>query len=252
MATEKMIFFHLPKTAGTSLRKVLEANFNEDELAFCYKFQGGKDEVESKLRNALRQETPLIYGHIDFRQLSAAGDWSGYKLATLLRHPVSRIVSHYIFLLNSQNEMRRREVEEMGGFEVFLDSYYGKNWFCQILAGKKKISKTVSDSTLIIEEAKQNLSKFSWIGITEFYEDSIISLKEALKLESIWKRQENVSLNSELKLNLIKEFEPEILKNNQGDLELYEMGKISFQKQIENISNLKMKRLKLQALSFMK
>lgn len=239
MAQRKLIFLHIPKTAGTSLREVFTNNYPPAKVALCY----GRDEIEGKLKQALADEKEMIFGHIDFKQLERAGDFSEYHLLTFLRHPVARTISHYLHFLNNQGH-GHRELKE-GGFEAFLDSPYAQNWQCQVLAGLKREEEALTQPGLLYEKALANFEKLHWVGITERYAESLISLKHFLKLAKLPQKEKNTTPSVPLKKELLKKFEKEILERNAEDLKLYQHAQARLDQQLEKVPALALRKLAL-------
>ena len=87
--TNRLVFLHTPKTGGTSLHSMLKKNFQQHEI-FPDRFDGL---LNSSLHCLLRYK--YFSGHFDF--LAASSVPGNTKVVTLLREPVSRVLSHYYF-----------------------------------------------------------------------------------------------------------------------------------------------------------
>lgn len=87
----KICFLHIPKTAGTSLRKMLRDNYHIQDV-----FNGNTMlDYEGKTKNDL-QDYKLFLGHLFyFRALQILPDDVTY--ITLLRNPIDRVISLYYF-----------------------------------------------------------------------------------------------------------------------------------------------------------
>ena len=85
----RIVFLHIPKTGGTSLHSMLKSNFREPEIF--------PDRYDAVLNTSLHRLLTYRYfsGHFDF--LAAASIPGIKKLVTMLRDPVSRVLSHYYF-----------------------------------------------------------------------------------------------------------------------------------------------------------
>jgi len=89
---KKIIFFHIPKTGGTTLHTLLTNE--ENGLNFCSKFR----------HNDILRQDPNVFtkydffsGHFRYSTLAEKIDLSKFTLITMLRHPVDRIISMYRF-----------------------------------------------------------------------------------------------------------------------------------------------------------
>ncbi|MDZ7847548.1 MAG: sulfotransferase family 2 domain-containing protein [Owenweeksia sp.] len=227
----KYLFLHVPKTAGTSLRKALEAKFSKEEVTTCY----GKEQIQEKLSNALKQRKHLIYGHINFKCLNNVGGYNEYFLLAFLRHPVQWTISTYIHLLNSNNINQRKEAEAMGGFEGFLTSKFGNNWQCRFMSGIDQQTKAIIPSDELFAAAINNFEKLDWVGVAERYKESLISLKHFMGLRKIPYVRTNLSRDTTLKKRLEQEFSQEILHRNQRDLELWKFANQRLDEQLKSV-----------------
>lgn len=90
-ANEKLIFIHVAKTAGTSVKKLFLDNFPVDqcevELENCSEW--------IKCENLNRFETlRFLTGHMAYAELDRRIDLSQFLVATVIRNPLEHIVSH--------------------------------------------------------------------------------------------------------------------------------------------------------------
>ena len=66
--SKKLVFIHIPKTAGTSLRLLLESNYKEGERRSIYSHK----DLDQQLKSALeRPDIKCIYGHFPLRPVIA-------------------------------------------------------------------------------------------------------------------------------------------------------------------------------------
>ena len=87
----KLIFTHIPKTAGTSLKKsAIFPNVNEDDV---YWILGARKLVEDRPRGA-----KVVLGHFPYGAHHLLGTGPFYYL-TIFRDPVERAVSFYNYVL---------------------------------------------------------------------------------------------------------------------------------------------------------
>jgi len=200
-----MLFVHLPKTAGTSLRVGVAAFLGADRMALDY---GPKQKATSKLvRRWLYEERKpgqfraafdrkglkFLSGHI------ALSDYVGWfdldNIAVFLREPVQRVISEY------QHYVRHygygRSIEE------FMDTPAFQNKQARALAG--------------IEPADLGV-----VGITERYEESLQRLNEHFGWE-IPSRRENLGRDASLgDYNVTSTLRKRISQANAQDIELYD------------------------------
>lgn len=93
---ETLFFLHLPRTAGTTLNAVLHDNFAPETVLSVY----AKEDYERcrMLEADVLERIRLIEGHLmpeSFDPPSLYG--RRLRMFTLLREPLSRLVSEYVF-----------------------------------------------------------------------------------------------------------------------------------------------------------
>ena len=103
------IFPHVPKTGGTSLRKV----FEESDLVtyFDYEFPPSVQPLKSRNCERRNSETShldfsvfdMVFGHFPKERYSS----EKYEYITLLRHPVDRAISHFFYWKNYVPEKKK-------------------------------------------------------------------------------------------------------------------------------------------------
>ena len=112
-----LLFMHIPKTAGTTLRAVVERQYRPTTLFSLYP---GHEAQLDALRVRVSDRPPAaVMGHFRFG-LHAAFP-AGGRYVTFLRDPVDQVISHYNHLLNSDSPEHRQVVGPAGGLDRFLD-----------------------------------------------------------------------------------------------------------------------------------
>lgn len=92
-----LIFIHIPKNAGTSLHRVLEANYSAWET-FSFRFPRAHSfDTFSRLSQNQKSKLVLIKGHWPF---GLHANWPSEKVRyiTMLRDPLKRMVSEYRYI----------------------------------------------------------------------------------------------------------------------------------------------------------
>lgn len=98
MQTRPLVFLHLPKTGGVTLRSII-APFYADDETFAVP---DRDAHNTELIPRLVETHAYIHGHINYRCLEPVRD--KFDLLTFVREPVSRVISTYHFLREQNPE----------------------------------------------------------------------------------------------------------------------------------------------------
>ncbi|MFN2288275.1 MAG: hypothetical protein ABR578_08085 [Chromatocurvus sp.] len=161
-----LISLHLPKTAGTSFRALLEAHYG-DRLIDDYADRPLHERVAARRTRAVRAGIGLllhadrlrgvdaVHGHFLAIKYSLWSSGSGWRRVTWLRDPVERLASHYhywrrSFDADTAGPLHRRMMEEDWSLERFCLGPELRNVYRQFLWGVP-------------------LARLDFVGITEYY-----------------------------------------------------------------------------------
>lgn len=135
MKLDKLLFVHIPKTAGISLNNQLKGVFGGNRS-----IRFGNSSAVQKFRtlstNELRKYS-YITGHIPLQQFRDKG--IDYPALTVIREPVDRLVSTYRYLQGSDHPDHKNL--KFDGIEGFIDHVKSKqrsNWQntqCKFISG---------------------------------------------------------------------------------------------------------------------
>lgn len=165
-----LISVHLPKTAGISFGSALDRHFDGNVLrdyadrslnvsTFQRNWKTLKRSVKNVGAGQKLAHLDCIHGHfmpLKYRFLPVAEE---KQFVVWLRDPVERIASHYYFWLRDyeptkSGALRRRVVEEGWSLERFCLGPELQNFYSKFFWGFP-------------------FSRFSFVGITEFYEEDL-------------------------------------------------------------------------------
>ena len=136
---EALIFLHIPKTAGTTFNRVLEAQY---PVARTFTVNGHFAEASVARFKALPEERraqfELVKGHLAFGLHAWLPQPSTYL--TVLREPVDRVVSTFYYVhANPLHPLRREVLGQRMSLEDFVRAYPWKaNTQTKFLAGLGK------------------------------------------------------------------------------------------------------------------
>lgn len=177
MADQNVYFFvHIPKTAGTSIRKhLLYPNVSEKNTGHCY---GLKDLLRSNWGGVRWLEGHHPYGiHQFMRGLEGRPTYF-----TMLREPLKRAVSFYYFLRDAKSESYEHP-RHSDAMENDIASFYKlpryQNVQTRFIAGViwhrlNHLSRASTLANCMLRVAKKNLlEKFDCFGLTERHDQSL-------------------------------------------------------------------------------
>lgn len=176
----RVLFIHIPKCAGTSLRHAVSRSLDEHGPE---KHLSVRVETSASVRTAVilkkdvqlvREELLLYYladpgyrfisGHFTFSELAYRHFSQEWSFITVLRHPVERWLSHFFFNRFKQNSHTRISME----LEEFLISDRAKELgseYVRRLAPGSHLSKPAGSSS--ISQALENLERLTMVGLVE-------------------------------------------------------------------------------------
>ncbi len=223
MITDKLLFLHIPKTAGTSVHNVLHRHFSKREQVETNVFINSN--VLATLTPDRMKSLRLVRGHFVFGEHQALGDVK-FEYTTMLREPIDRCVSHYYFNLAEQDHKKKpggrrinvslKELCETGDY-LFVD-----NLQVRFLSGNPKVA-IGSVTREMLEEAWENLNKhFPVIGIQEQFDAYILMLCDRYELKIPFYRKQRVNKGRKAVTELDDATRKAVVAKNLLDIELYE------------------------------
>jgi len=226
-ATEAIIFLHVPKSAGTTLNRLIEWEYplfemySIDPVFFRWSWAHLQRLSEKRLKR-----TRVFKGHMLFGLHQILPQPATY--ITVLREPVDRVVSAFYFMRNYKlHPLYWKFRWENWSLEDFVRRSPRENVQCKILAGAEYDAPCTAE---ICERAKENLVRyFSVVGLSERFEESLA----LMKLRFGWKLERyssfNVTRTRPKKDDLPRSALDLIMEKNSFDVALYELAAKVFQ-----------------------
>jgi lipopolysaccharide transport system ATP-binding protein len=211
-ANLELVSIHIPKTAGTTFRTILQQQYSAERVARLDINQRGKIKLNREiiLHNTLPESVKVIHGHFTYGDLMKRFNVSEeIPVVTWLRHPVTRVYSAYAYyrdiLASGSRQPVPRYVETImkgGSLMEFAIHDWSRNRMSYYLDG--------------IE-----LDRLLFVGLQEYFAEDVGALSSLLG----WKLPVETSLlNSTItpREPLSGEVFTIIAELNKADMKLYE------------------------------
>ncbi len=221
-------FIHIPKTAGSSFRYMLYNEFKQDVI-----YPNVKDIQENNGRYPSHEmvldmvdnkprDFQFLMGHYPFHTGKILPKRPKYLV--FLRNPVQRAISN-LYHLKRHNEQFAKvpllEIIEQANWQInniqvrfMADKVFkpGQSYLKNTVRGDKALAK-----------AKKNLDKCDFVGLTEYFEESVEIFQKMFDWKIGRTLKKNVAPKKHKKIS--EDLYNRILTLNQLDIELYEHAK---------------------------
>ena len=228
-----LVSVHIPKTAGTSFRRILQSipnvkvflDYNDKYLASNYserKIQNMAADLErnEKILDALKYQSLFVVVHGHFLATKYEHIFPDSKSIIWFRDPIDRLASHY-FHWQRNPDMKHDICMEMHKKRMTLKDFAEfppiRNIYFRGLCSK-------------------SLESFDFIGLTEYFEQSIMLFCRIFNLEiNGCKDNKSHSLKKMTKkcthYSIDDITKQSIIDNHQKDITIYQKAKIIFEEQ---------------------
>ena len=224
------IHLHIPKTGGTTLRDIIQRQYQSEKILMIPKLDESEDilkEVSTSQINQLK----LIQGHLKY------GIHNHFhrraKYFAIIRDPINRVLSTYYYVLSQKNNPQNLSTSN-NQMTIYDYVQSGVNPFLingqtQLISGKTgDIDNPIIESEELFSLAKENIENdFLFLGITEMFDETILILKNMLgwhmpyySIANRTKNKPNYDAVDPTVISFLKE-------HNQLDIKLYNITKTS-------------------------
>jgi hypothetical protein len=232
--TDKTILFlHIPKTAGTTLTRIIARQYRPEEIWSFDETHNWDDFVS--LSEAYRARFRLIQGHMIFGVHELVRRPCAYF--TFLRDPIERTISEFHFARRTPMHHYYDWINgEKLGLKEFLESGVPTmfdNGQTRMLSGDWFRAGFGQCSEEVLAAATINLHEhFAVIGLTERFDASLLLLQRALGWKQVFYVRQNVADRRPQQANLSPDTLEVVRQCNQLDIKLYEQATRLFDEQV--------------------
>jgi hypothetical protein len=230
-----LIFMHIPKTGGLTLRNIIDRQYKKTEILLHSRTAPPKRKLKKRDFSRIK----CVYGHNRFGQHEEIPVPSTY--ITILRDPVSRVISTYYFILARKQNRMHHKIKNIS-LEEFVRS---NDPDLMIPVSNHQTRYLSGESIPDLQKAKENIENhFSLVGITEMFDESIFLMKQELGWKNIFYTKQNVSTNRPKRDQISKDTLEIIKSKNDQDYELYDYAKQLLQDKLDGLNKQSMNQLK--------
>jgi hypothetical protein len=230
-----VIFLHIGKTAGSTLRRILRKNYPSSRTIVLRTF-GRPRETSladfAALSDEARSGVRLVYGHTPFGIHESVLRPSTY--ITMTRHPVSLVLSQYAFVRRTPGHRLHHAATRMT-LEEYIRSglaHEMSNSQTRAIAGVTDFAYGDSPKSHLATALANVDRHFAIVGVTERFDESLILFRDRFNWRSIYYAAANVAHRrpqpTPRALELIREY-------NRNDFELYDHLAWRFQRTIDDL-----------------
>jgi hypothetical protein len=207
----RLYFLHIPKTAGTTLRLLLELQVSANEIYPYRNYTHARGPIEKN----------LISGHFPYWFCKKFDpDFDKAFKVTILRDPVERYLSYLrakkrgnSLFADLESVIERRSLSKNKISAGLID-----NALCRYLSADPCL-----EGEALLESAKQTLEEFDCVLFFDQVEQDVVDLFKRLGIEL--DKEEIPQINVTTKEPVREELLEEIKKLNELDLQLYQYAK---------------------------
>lgn len=237
MPNKTVIFLHIPKTAGVTIRQIIKRQYPENAMYYGDHLSPQEiANVFTSLPEDYKAQLQMIWGHLIFGVHQHLSTDATYF--TFLRDPIERTISHYYYILGRPHEFEIAQYlrENNIGFqealerELILDI---QNVQTRMLAGLPYDHPPHTYTQEHLETAMHNLSNHvAVVGLVEQFDASVLLLKKAFGWGNVFYNRQNKTPQRPYRGEISPETIALIKKENELDIKLYEFAQQLFAKQL--------------------
>jgi hypothetical protein len=229
-----VIFVHTPKTAGTTLYRILERNYPKQSI---YTFwTDGTIEKFKQLEAERKAQIRLLRGHAGYGLHAYLPGPCAYF--TLLRDPIKRTISYYHYVRRVPQHychelVNQRQLSLLdfvaSGCDPMADNAHTR-LLCGLESGQEV--RAGQCTSQMLETARQNLARMAVVGLAEEFDATLILLKQAFGWQKLAYAPQNVADVRTRAQSPDAETLAAVAEVNRFDVQLYAYASELFQEAI--------------------
>ncbi len=225
---EALIFLHIPKTAGTTLNRIIDWQYNPVSIftvdphrirATVARFKTFSEQRRRRFR-VVRGH--LLYGIHEFLP-------QGATYITMLREPVARLLSTYRFILRRPLHPLHRKLKtgRLTVEDLIRMTPHRQNLQCRFISG---IGPGGICDERVLDAAKENLTRsFRVVGLCERFQESLWLMMASFGWDvPFYENRKVAKIRPSIEPNVINA----IREHNRLDFELYDFAKELFEENL--------------------
>lgn len=171
-----LLFMHIPKTAGTTFRWVVERQYPNGALHTLYPGHG--PQIEALTAAARTRPPAAVMGHFRFGLHTRLPGPSWY--VAFFRDPVDQVVSHFNYLTGAGNPDNQGVLRTGDGLEDFLAHDWARNLQTQFVTGLTPAEIEAAPERAYRQAVAVLTDHFLGFGIVERFAESVRVLARQL------------------------------------------------------------------------
>jgi hypothetical protein len=235
-----VIFLHVGKTAGATMRRALRREFRRDEVlevraptvAPGRLRRDGAVAWFASLPEHDRARARLIMGHMTYGLHEFVPRPSGY--VTLLREPIALVRSQYHHVSRHEGHLLHERAKAHPDLESYIESGLSlemDNSQTRAFAGDTT-TPFGGCTTEMLDLAKAHLEGFATVGITERFDESVVAMIRSFGWHRVRYLTTNVDPARGARAPLTDRELATVRSHNALDLALYEWASERFQRDV--------------------
>lgn len=223
-----LVFIHIPKTAGTTLHKVISHQYRRDRILIRHDTDGPP---VGAIPAGTVKLPEVVMGHLS---VGLHHSHSGVRYITCLREPVARLVSHYHHACNDPAHYLHEAIKagalDLAGYAASGISGELSNGMTRMLAGVEDFHHaSVGPETLA--QAKRHVEEhFDAVVLSERFDEGLLLLAEKLGWSTPYYLRRKVGRYSRAAAKPDAATRRVIEEHNALDLELYAWARERFER----------------------